>query len=146
MPFSSMATDFFASRRAQLATLAARDRIRAAYWSRDVVAVGVLMSCGTYIANSYYQVGSYPSHILKGASTLMNVAWDLSCRHVAAALHFERTDITIEFGGAIASHIAIVHPACGVQHLIVEADADLVNSHLAKVPNCGFYPSPLRRD
>jgi putative ABC transport system substrate-binding protein len=57
---------FFASRRVQFATLAARDRIPAAYTQRDHVAVGGLMSCGTDIADSYRQVGVYTGSILKG--------------------------------------------------------------------------------
>jgi putative tryptophan/tyrosine transport system substrate-binding protein len=58
---------FFASRRVQLATLAARDRVPAAYASRDIVAVGGLMSYGTDIADMYRQAGVYAGSILKGA-------------------------------------------------------------------------------
>jgi ABC-type uncharacterized transport system substrate-binding protein len=52
---------FEQSRRVQLVTLAARDRIPAAY------AVGGLMSYGTDLMDSYRQVGVYTGNILKGA-------------------------------------------------------------------------------
>jgi putative ABC transport system substrate-binding protein len=58
---------FFASRRGQFATLAARDRIPAAYSQRDYVAAGGLMSYGTDIADMFHQVGVYTGSILKGA-------------------------------------------------------------------------------
>jgi len=58
---------FFGGRRVQLATLAARDRVPAAYWTRDIVAVGGLMSYGTDPADSHRQVGVYTGAILKGA-------------------------------------------------------------------------------
>jgi putative ABC transport system substrate-binding protein len=58
---------FFVSRRVQLATLAASDRIPAAYNSREFVEVGGLMSYGANIADSFYQVGLYTGQILKGA-------------------------------------------------------------------------------
>ena len=58
---------FFASRRVQIATLAARDRIPAAYANRDFVAAGGLMSYGTDIADRYRQVGVYTGKILNGA-------------------------------------------------------------------------------
>ncbi len=58
---------FFASRGVQFATLAARDKIPASFSTRDIVAVGGLMSYGTDIANSFSQVGVYTGTILKGA-------------------------------------------------------------------------------
>ena len=58
---------FFVSRRVQFATLAARDRIPAAYSIRDHVAAGGLMSYGTDIADMFRQVGVYTGSILKGA-------------------------------------------------------------------------------
>jgi putative ABC transport system substrate-binding protein len=58
---------FLNSRRVQLATLAARDRIPAAYTNREYVATGGLMSYGTDIADSFRQVGVYAGNILKGA-------------------------------------------------------------------------------
>jgi putative ABC transport system substrate-binding protein len=58
---------FFTSRRGQFATLAARDRIPAAYSSRDYVTAGGLMSYGTDLADMFHQVGVYTGKILKGA-------------------------------------------------------------------------------
>jgi len=59
---------FFTSRRVQLANLAARDRIPAAYTQRDFPAAGGLMSYGTNLADAYRQVGVYTGNILKGAN------------------------------------------------------------------------------
>jgi putative ABC transport system substrate-binding protein len=61
------ADGFFNSRRVQFATLTARDKIPAAYGSRDFVAAGGLMSYGTDIADMNHQVGVYTGRILKGA-------------------------------------------------------------------------------
>jgi ABC-type uncharacterized transport system substrate-binding protein len=58
---------FFGSRRVQIATLAARDRIPAAYSGRDTVEVGGLMSYATDLADTLHQVGVYTGNILKGA-------------------------------------------------------------------------------
>jgi putative tryptophan/tyrosine transport system substrate-binding protein len=58
---------FFASRREQFATLAAVNKIPAAYWNRTFVTVGGLMSYGTDIADMFHQVGVYTGRILKGA-------------------------------------------------------------------------------
>jgi putative ABC transport system substrate-binding protein len=58
---------FFGSRRGQFATLAARDRIPAAYSQREYVAAGGLMSYGTDLADMFHQVGVYTGSILKGA-------------------------------------------------------------------------------
>jgi putative tryptophan/tyrosine transport system substrate-binding protein len=58
---------FFVSRRGQLATLTARDRIPAAHSIRDHVAAGGLMSYGTDLADMFRQIGVYTGSILKGA-------------------------------------------------------------------------------
>jgi len=58
---------FFASRRVQLAILAARDKIPAAYSQRDFAEAGGLMSYGTNIADSFRQAGIYAGKILSGA-------------------------------------------------------------------------------
>jgi putative tryptophan/tyrosine transport system substrate-binding protein len=58
---------FFASRQVQIATLAARGRIAAAYSQRDFVVAGGLVSYGTDLADSFHQVGVYTGSILKGA-------------------------------------------------------------------------------
>jgi len=58
---------FFVSRAVQFATLAARDKIPAAYTDRDMAAAGGLMSYGTDIADMYHQVGVYTGSVLKGA-------------------------------------------------------------------------------
>jgi putative ABC transport system substrate-binding protein len=58
---------YFVSRRVQFATLATRYGIAAAYFDRDFVEAGGLMSYGTDIADMYRQVGAYTGRILKGA-------------------------------------------------------------------------------
>ena len=58
---------FFNDRRVQLALLAARHAIPAAYSVRDYVEAGGLMSYGTNLAYSNRQVGVYTGLILKGA-------------------------------------------------------------------------------
>jgi len=57
---------FFFSRRVQLAILAARNGIPAAYPSRYFVEAGGLMSYGTDIADSFRQVGIYAGKVLSG--------------------------------------------------------------------------------
>jgi putative tryptophan/tyrosine transport system substrate-binding protein len=58
---------FFVYRAVQLVTLAARDRIPAAYGNREFVAAGGLMSYGTDLADAFRQVGVYTGKIIKGA-------------------------------------------------------------------------------
>jgi putative ABC transport system substrate-binding protein len=58
---------YFLSRRVQLATLAVHYRIPAAYYAREAVEAGGLMSYGAARANMYRQVGVYTGQILKGA-------------------------------------------------------------------------------
>jgi putative ABC transport system substrate-binding protein len=58
---------FFVSRRVQLATLTARDRIPATYANRELVEAGGLMSYGTDLADMFRQLGVYTGTILKGA-------------------------------------------------------------------------------
>jgi putative ABC transport system substrate-binding protein len=57
---------YFTSRRVQIATLAARERIAATYSSRDYVAAGGLMSYGTDSADRFRQTGVYTGKILNG--------------------------------------------------------------------------------
>ena len=59
----------FISRRAQLVTLAARDRIPAIYPVRDIVQAGGLMSYGVDLAEMLRLVGVYSGSILKGAES-----------------------------------------------------------------------------
>jgi len=61
------AAAFLVSRRVQLATLTARDRIPAAHGARELVEAGGLMSYGTDLADMFHQVGVYTGNILKGA-------------------------------------------------------------------------------
>ena len=58
---------FLISRRVQLATLTARDKIPSAYSVREPVAAGGLMSYGTDLADVFRQIGVYTGSILKGA-------------------------------------------------------------------------------
>jgi putative ABC transport system substrate-binding protein len=58
---------FFTSRREQLATLTARDRIPAAYPQREFVLAGGLMSYGTDTLDMFHQMGVYTGKVLKGA-------------------------------------------------------------------------------
>jgi putative tryptophan/tyrosine transport system substrate-binding protein len=51
----------------QIATLAARDRLPAAYAIPQIAAAGGLMSYGASFAEAAYQVGVYTGKILKGA-------------------------------------------------------------------------------
>jgi putative tryptophan/tyrosine transport system substrate-binding protein len=61
------ADGLFVSRRVQLATLTARDRIPAIYSTRDAVEVGGLMSYGPDLAEMFHRIGVYTGSILKGA-------------------------------------------------------------------------------
>ena len=58
---------FFVGRAVQLATLAAHNRIPAAYSLRVHVAAGGLMSYGTDFGDAFRQVGVYTGSVLKGA-------------------------------------------------------------------------------
>jgi len=58
---------FFTSRRVQLATLAARNRIPMAGVAREIPAAGGLMSYGADLLHAWRQVGVYTGNILKGA-------------------------------------------------------------------------------
>jgi putative ABC transport system substrate-binding protein len=57
----------FTSRRAQFATLTARNGIPASFATSELVEAGGLMSYGTDFADAFRQVGVYTGQILKGA-------------------------------------------------------------------------------
>lgn len=57
---------FFNSRRVQLANLAARYALPAAFHSREIAEAGGLMSYGPNIVDAYRQVGVYAGRILSG--------------------------------------------------------------------------------
>jgi putative ABC transport system substrate-binding protein len=59
---------FLVSRRVQLATLAAHNRLPASYPSRADVEVGGLVSYGADISDAYRLAGTYVGRILKGAN------------------------------------------------------------------------------
>src|SRR4029077_12372993 len=48
------------------------------------------------------------------AGVFVNVTGHLSGSHIRTASRFECTGIAVEFGGAVAKHVAVVHGACGV--------------------------------
>jgi putative ABC transport system substrate-binding protein len=58
---------FFTSRRVQLANLASRYRLPAAFSAHEIAEAGGLMSYGTNIADAWRQVGVYSGRILGGA-------------------------------------------------------------------------------
>ena len=58
---------FFISRRAQLVTLTARDKIPAMYSTREFVDAGGLMSYGADLTEMFRQMGVYTGSILKGS-------------------------------------------------------------------------------
>jgi putative ABC transport system substrate-binding protein len=58
---------YFTSRRVQIVTLAARERIAATYSVSDYVSAGGLMSYGTNNADRFRQTGVYTGKILNGA-------------------------------------------------------------------------------
>ena len=58
---------FFTNRRVQLANLASRHAIAAAYSGRDFADAGGLMSYGSNLVDAWRQIGVYTGRILKGA-------------------------------------------------------------------------------
>ena len=66
---------FFLSRRVQIVTLAARDRIPAVYTLSEYVVAGGLMNLGTDSADSFRQVGAYTGRILKGEKPADMPVW-----------------------------------------------------------------------
>jgi putative ABC transport system substrate-binding protein len=73
------ADGLFTSRGVQFSNLAARDRIPAAYASRESVVAGGLMSYGTNSADRFRQVGVYTGSILKGAKLVIGSTPATAC-------------------------------------------------------------------
>jgi hypothetical protein len=48
------------------------------------------------------------------AGIFVNITGYLSGSHSRTASHLQRTRIAVEFGGAVAEHVAVVYPAGGV--------------------------------
>ncbi|MGY3618119.1 hypothetical protein ACVJGD_004315 [Bradyrhizobium sp. USDA 10063] len=48
------------------------------------------------------------------AGIFVDITGYLSGSHIRTASHLQRTRIAVEFGGAVAEHIAVVHGAGGV--------------------------------
>jgi putative ABC transport system substrate-binding protein len=57
---------YFFSRREQIITLAARDKVPAIYDRRGYATAGGLVSYGADLAGAYRQIGAYAARILKG--------------------------------------------------------------------------------
>ena len=57
---------YFFSRREQIITLAARDKVPAIYDKRGYATAGGLVSYGADLAGAYRQIGAYAARILKG--------------------------------------------------------------------------------
>ena len=62
-----LADSFFFAQRRQLAELAARHRLPAIFWTREIVDAGGLMSYGQNNEEHYYRAATYVDKILKGA-------------------------------------------------------------------------------
>ena len=63
----------------------------------------------------------------------MNITGYLSGSRIRTASHLQRTSIAIEFGGAVAEHVAVVYGAGGVQHFVIWTNVDAAPSVPAKV-------------
>jgi len=64
---SQAADPFFASRRVQMVTLAARHAVPTMYQFREYTDVGGLVSYGIDLPDTYRQIGAYAGRILRGA-------------------------------------------------------------------------------
>jgi hypothetical protein len=67
------------------------------------------------------------------AGIFVNVTGDLSGSHIRTASHLQRTSTAVEFGGAVAEHVAVVHGTSGVQHFVIWTNEDAASSIPAKV-------------
>jgi hypothetical protein len=117
---------FLFSRRVQLATLATRHAIPAAFSAREFPEVGGLMSYGTSLTEVFRQLGVYVGRILNGAKpadlpVVRSVTFELVINmSTARALDLRRQPIDLIVGPAIFDRHVLAFDIAGVLQALAE--------------------------